>query len=102
MCYDFKVSNLQLVTPPKQGLTQGYNLFKVWFAEAPESGVATDLGVWRTACVWAQYDPPSVRVPAGPAGEPLVESDFVEPRNLNSAAEYNTSCRGISPVAGSR
>lgn len=101
MCYDFRVSNLQLVTPPKQGLTQGYNLFKVWFAEAPESGVATDLGVWRAACVWAQYDPPSVRVPAGPEGEPLAESDFVAPRNLNSAAEYNAACRGVSPVAGS-
>lgn len=103
VCYDFKVSNLQLVTPPNRaGLTQGYNLFKVWFGEAPESGVATDYGVWKTACFWAQYDPPSVRVPAGPEGPPLSNTDFVAPQNLSTPAQYDADCLGVSPSQGTR
>ncbi|MDP1826829.1 MAG: VWA domain-containing protein [Archangium sp.] len=101
VCYDFKVSNLQLVTPPNRaGLTQGYNLFKVWFAEAPESGVATDYGVWKAACFWAQYDPPSVRIPSGPEGPPLSDSDFVAPQNIATPAQYDTTCLGVSPARG--
>jgi hypothetical protein len=101
VCYDFKVSNLELVTPPNRaGLTQGYNLFKVWFAEAPESGVATDYGVWKAACFWAQYDPPSVRIPQGPEGPPLSDSDFVAPQNISTPAQYDTACLGISPSEG--
>lgn len=101
VCYDFKVSNLELVTPPNRaGLTQGYNLFKVWFAEAPESGVATDYGVWKAACFWAQYDPPSVRVPAGPDGPPLSDDDFVAPQNIATPAQYDTECLGVSPARG--
>ena len=62
------MSNLELVTPPnaRGRCRQGYNLFKVWFAEAPESGVVTDYGVWKAACAWAQYDAAGIRVPAGP------------------------------------
>ena len=101
VCYDFKVTNLQLVTPPNRaGLTQGYNLFKVWFAEAPESGVATDYGVWKAACFWAQYDPPSVRTPAGPEGPPLSNGDFVTPQNIATSAQYDTTCLGVSPSRG--
>lgn len=101
VCYDFKVSNLQLVTPPNRaGLTQGYNLFKVWFAEAPESGVATDYGVWKAACFWAQYDPPSVRVPAGPEIPPLINRNFVAPQNIATPAQYDTTCLGVSPSRG--
>lgn len=101
VCYDFKVSNLQLVTPPNRaGLTQGYNLFKVWFAEAPESGVATDYGVWKAACFWAQYDPPSVRIPSGPEGPPLSDGDFVAPQNIATPAQYDTTCLGVSPSRG--
>lgn len=101
VCYDFRVTGLQLVTPPNRvGATQGYNLFKVWFAEAPESGVATDYGVWKAACFWAQYDPPSVRVPAGPEVPPLDDSNFVEPYRIDSAAEYDLDCLGVSPVRG--
>ncbi|MDP3157957.1 MAG: VWA domain-containing protein [Archangium sp.] len=103
VCYDFKVSNLEMVTPPNRaGLTQGYNLFKVWFAEAPESGVATDYGVWKAACFWTQYDPPSVRIPAGPEGPPLSNSDFVAPQNIATPAQYDTTCLGISPARGTR
>ena len=68
VCYDYVVSNLELVTPPNGvGAAQaGYNLFKVWFAEAPESAVSSDYGVWKAACAWAQYDASGIRVPAGP------------------------------------
>lgn len=97
-CYDFTVSNLQLVTPPnRNGLTQGYNLFKLWFSEAPESGVATDYGVWRAACFWSQYDPPSVRVPAGPAVDDLNNGDFQRPSDIDDQNEYESNCLGIPP-----
>ncbi len=103
ICYDFSVSNLELVTPPNRaGQTQGYNLFKVWFAEAPESGVATDYGVWKAACFWAQYDPPSVRVPAGPEGPPLTNADFLVPQDISTPAQYDVTCLGVSPARGSR
>src|SRR5262249_37419553 len=67
ICYDYTISNLQLVTPPaRAGARQGYNLFRVLFCEAAESGVATDYGVWKTGCAWAQFDPPGIRIPVGP------------------------------------
>ncbi|MFT3843187.1 MAG: VWA domain-containing protein [Myxococcaceae bacterium] len=97
ICYDFDVSNLQLLTPPAaSGLRQGYNLFKVWFAQAPESGVATDYGVWRSACAWAELDPPSVRVPAGPAIT-LGDENFVRPPMLRSPEDYAAGCVGTPP-----
>ncbi|MHB8417923.1 MAG: cell-cell cohesion protein MtsD [Myxococcales bacterium] len=67
-CYDFTVSNLKLLqTPAHTGSVDGFNLFKVWFDESPASSIATDYGHWSAACAWAQYSPPSVRVPAGPS-----------------------------------
>ncbi|HYV45832.1 MAG TPA: VWA domain-containing protein [Myxococcaceae bacterium] len=69
VCYQFAVSNLKLLTPPAQNSTQvnqGYNLFKVWFAESPESAISTDYGFWRTACAWARFQPPSIRQPTSP------------------------------------
>ncbi|SEK24334.1 von Willebrand factor type A domain-containing protein [Stigmatella aurantiaca] len=96
-CYDFTVSNLQLVTPPnRSGVQQGYNLFKVWFAEAPESGVATDYGVWRTACAWAQYAPPGLRVPLGPSLT-LEDGNFRRPQDLDEMSEYMQRCVGDRP-----
>ena len=103
VCYDFKVSNLELVTPPNRaGLTQGFNLFKVWFAEAPESGVATDYGVWKAACFWAQYDPPSVRVPAGPERAAPERRRTSWPLSHHRLAGRATSaaCLGVSPSRG--
>ncbi len=98
-CYDFTISNLQMVTPPnRSGVQQGYNLFKVWFAEAPESGVATDYGVWKTACAWAQYAPPSLRVPLGPELT-LENANFRRPDTLNETSEYMTRCVGDAPGA---
>ncbi|MDC0713804.1 VWA domain-containing protein [Stigmatella sp. ncwal1] len=98
-CYDFTVSNLQMVTPPnRSGVQQGYNLFKVWFAEAPESGVATDYGVWRTACAWAQYAPPGLRVPLGPSLA-LEDGNFRRPQDLDEMSEYMQRCVGDGPGA---
>lgn len=97
VCYDFSVTNLLLVTPPaRAGVRQGYNLLKVYFAEAPESGVATDYGVWRTACAWAQYDPPSIRQPLGPELE-LTDADFVTPAQLTDPSAYQSLCVGTPP-----
>jgi hypothetical protein len=69
VCYQFAVSNLKLLTPPHaQALqsNQGYNLFKVWFAESPESAISIDYGYWRSACAWARFQPPSIRQPSSP------------------------------------
>jgi len=98
VCYDYVVSNLQLVTPPPGvGASQnGYNLFKIWFAEAPESGVGTDYGVWKTACAWAQYDGAGVRVPAGPDIE-VDDQSFVAPNRLVIDSDYLTQCVGQAP-----
>lgn len=97
VCYDFTVSNLQLVTPPdRSGAKQGHNLFKVWFAEAPESGVSSDYGVWRAACAWAQYAPPSVRVPAGPELT-LTDADFRPPQNVSNPWNAQGNCVGTPP-----
>ncbi len=91
-CYNFRVSNLQMVTPPNlAGRLEGYNLFKVWFAESPESGVATDYGVWRAACAWTQYAPPNLRVPAG-SEMILRNSDFHDPVDLNDRGDYRARC----------
>jgi hypothetical protein len=105
VCYDFTISNVQLVTPPnRSGLRQGFNLFKVWFSQAPESSVAIDYGVWKAACVWAQYDPPSIRVPAGPSSHPLAQKNFWAPPLLNTTEDESAAdgrgCVGISPVNG--
>ncbi len=101
VCYQFSVSNLEMVTPPNRaGLRQGFNLFKVWFGESPQSGVATDYGVWKTGCAWAQYDPPTVRVPAGPNTPAMTDADFVAPAQLVDSAGYESHCVGVSPTRG--
>lgn len=96
-CYDFRISNVQLVTPPGGvGQMQGYNLFKIWFAQAPISGVATDYGVWRAACAWAQYDPPSVREPAGT--ELALPGDAFHDADLFAQPDFfEDECAGIAP-----
>ncbi len=97
VCYDFAVSNVTLVTPPpRAGQLRGYNLFKLYFGEAPESGIATDYGTWRTACAWAQYNPPSVREPLGPELE-LTDDHFRRPDQLVDTTAYQTRCVGVAP-----
>jgi hypothetical protein len=105
VCYDYSVNGLELVTPPNNVSTvEGYNLFKVWFAEAPESAVATDYGVWKVACAWAQYSPSlggasGVRVPAGPDLQ-VNDANFVPPYQLVRPGDYlGTSgiCVGTPP-----
>jgi hypothetical protein len=102
VCYDFSASNLQLVTPPlRAGFSrQGFNLFKLWFAESPEAGVATDFGTWKAGCMWAQYDPPSVRIPTGPEAGPVTNANFVAPSRLVLSSDYDTRCLGVNPSRG--
>jgi hypothetical protein len=98
VCYQFAVSNLQLVTTDAvQNVDRlGFNLFKVYFAESPESGVATDYGVWRTACAWAQYAPPTIRAPAGPELA-FMNNAFGQPATMVTAADYLQRCQGQRP-----
>jgi hypothetical protein len=98
VCYDYVVSNLELVTPPNGvGAAQaGYNLFKIWFAEAPESAVSSDYGVWRAACAWAQYDQAGIRVPAGPDLQ-VDDAAFMSPNLIVSDPDYLTRCVGQHP-----
>ncbi len=105
VCYDYSVSNIQLVTPPDNvSAVEGFNLFKVWFDEAPESAVATDYGVWKVACAWAQYSPAlggatGVRVPAGPSLT-INDANFYPPSQLIYPSQYQGNpnrCVGIAP-----
>ena len=104
-CYDFTVSNLKLLqTPSHSGQVDGYNLFKVWFDEAPESSIATDYGYWRAACAWSQYSPPTVRVPAGPSlslnpsGSDPNAGLFVDLHNFGAPFQLPTTpCAGLGP-----
>jgi hypothetical protein len=59
--------------------------------------VATDYGVWHAACAWAQYAPPSVRVPAGPQTDAITPQQFYPPSQLADSAAYDARCVGISP-----
>jgi hypothetical protein len=97
VCYDFTVTNLKLLTPPaRAGRLAGYNLFKLYFAEAPESGVATDYGVWRAACAWARYEPPRVRVPLASTLD-VSDGDFHPLEDLVTEADLDARCLGVAP-----
>lgn len=95
VCYDFLVSNIRLLTPQRSSGQIGYNLITLTFGEAPESNVTRDYGVWRKACVFAQFAPPSVRVPAGP--EIVLEpEDFHRPDRIRSN-NLESVCKGVAP-----
>ncbi len=96
LCYDFRVSNIRLLTPERVGGQKGYNLVKLTFGEAPESNLTRDYGVWYQACAWAQFAPPSVRVPLGPELV-LDPNDFNHrPQDL-ATGNLNSLCRGTHP-----
>jgi hypothetical protein len=72
-CYDFAVSNVQMVTTQSaNGVQEGFNVIKLWFDQAPQANVTSDYGEWKEACVVTQFAPPTLRVPAGP------EVDFTD------------------------
>jgi hypothetical protein len=97
VCYDYVVSNLKmLATPAQAGQRDGYNLFKIYFDEAPESALDRDYGVWHAACAWGEYAPPSVRQPAGP-GLDLTTANWYSLQNLITSSDYKKKCVGISP-----
>jgi len=97
ICYDFSISNATLVTPPSQaGVREGFNLFKIWVAFSPQSGVATDNGDWKAACAWAQYDKP-LRDPVGPELT-FTDSNFHLPNQLVLPGDYlGGNCVGRAP-----
>ncbi len=74
VCYDITISNLKLFEIPSQTGFDGFNLFKIWFDEAPQSILDTDYGVWHVACAWASYQPPAYRLPQGPLLEMAVDA----------------------------
>jgi hypothetical protein len=105
VCYDFLVSNIKLMTPASQSSGEaGNNFITLTVAEAPETGVARDYGLWRQACVFAQFAPPSVRLPAGPEVT-LTDKDFILvdsghlPRRPGSMVpvDYQKLCKGAVP-----
>jgi hypothetical protein len=103
LCYDYTISNLQLVTPPaRAGVRQGYNLFRVLFSEAAESGIATDYGVWKSGCAWARYDPPGIRDPAGPELTINDGNFYSLPTFLTPDDYVGNRCQGTSPAQGVR
>ena len=99
VCYDITISNLKMLPVPSQSGTDGFNLWKIWFEEAPQSILAQDYGVWHTACAWAQYNPPSFRVPAGPVIDMTTKNYWQTPFQLAQPAQYlgNGACAGLAP-----
>ncbi len=89
------MSNIRLLTPDRTSGQLGHNLVTLTFGEAPESNVSQDYGAWRTACAFAQFVPPNVRVPAEPEIV-LTNDDFVTPDRLTATTAKNL-CRGIAP-----
>ncbi len=110
VCYDITISNLKLFEVPSQNGFDGYNLFKIWFDEAPQSILDSDYGVWHAACAWASYQPPAYRIPQGPLLEMAVDANgntCAKPgcfwQTTDKLAIYpkdylnNGSCAGIAP-----
>jgi len=109
VCYDITISNLKLFDVQSQNGFDGFNLFKIWFDEAPESNLDNDYGVWHAACAWASYQPPSYRVPQGPLLEMAVDAKgnacanpgcyWQATNKLVTPADYTNAgaCAGVSP-----
>lgn len=84
-CYDFRVTGLPMVNVPAATgpVPPGVNLFKLWFAEAPELAPESP-GVWSAACIFARRDlsqSTPILVPANLEGT-LFPTDFVPPYQL--------------------
>jgi hypothetical protein len=109
VCYDVTISNLKLFEVPSQNGFDGFNLFKIWFDQAPQSILDSDYGVWNVACAWASYQPPSYRVPQGPLLDMSVDANgnscpspgcyWLTTDRLTTPGSYigTASCAGVSP-----
>lgn len=102
VCYDFVVSNIRLLTPDKASGQHGYNFITLTFGEAPEGSVSRDYGLWKMACVFAQFAPPSLRMPAGPEltidqSNWALLSSLTRSRDSLLPASYQTLCKGAVP-----
>ncbi|MCC6332819.1 MAG: VWA domain-containing protein [Myxococcales bacterium] len=91
-CYDYTASNLPLAAAGTSSTDGGFNLFKLWFAGAPE-GVREDLGTWSAACAWSQKNS-AVSVPANLV-QVMPETSFGMPGDL--ADPYIDFCLGAPP-----
>ena len=102
VCYEFLVSNLRLLTPDRASGQHGYNFITLTFGEAPEGSVSRDYGLWKMACVYAQFAPPSVRLPAGPELT-LTQTDWQRLATISRARDtlvpsnYQGLCKGAIP-----
>ncbi len=97
ICYDYLVSNIRMLTTPSASGLDGYNLYKLYFDEAPQSILDKDYGVWHAACAWGQYSPPGFRVPAGPELD-LTQGNWVTPDKLiQYPIDYLNRCAGTPP-----
>jgi len=97
ICYDYLVSNVRMLQTPSASGLDGYNLYKIFFDEAPQSILDKDYGVWHTACAWGQYSPPGYRVPAGPEID-LTPANWVTPDKLTQyPIDYRNHCAGQAP-----
>ncbi|MBL8915117.1 MAG: VWA domain-containing protein [Archangium sp.] len=95
-CYDLRVTGLPMAAVPggtgTVGVPAGVNLFKLWFAEAPDL-VPEAAGRWRAACAFSRRDAtvePSVLVPAN-LDVTLFESHFQDLSRFG-AVGWNAYC----------
>ncbi|MBI5543478.1 MAG: VWA domain-containing protein [Deltaproteobacteria bacterium] len=102
VCYDYLVTNIRLMTPDQASGQHGYNFITLTFGEAPETGVSRDYGLWKKACAFAQFAPPSLRSPAGPELT-LTERDFARLDDISYIpgssvpTNFRTFCKGAVP-----
>ena len=97
VCYDITITNLKMLQVPSQNGVDGFNLWKIWFAEAPQSILDQDYGRWQVSCAWAQYQPPSLRTPEGPLLDMTTQSYWTAPFQLVTQNDYLSKCAGIAP-----
>ncbi len=84
-CYEFRISNLRLLTPQRANGQVGFNYITLTFGESPEGGVSRDYGTWKQACVFAQYIPPSLRNPLAEEIN-ISDADFVPFSCINTSS----------------
>jgi hypothetical protein len=96
-CYSFDIRHVTLVTTgDRQGTGNGgYNDILVWFDQASYDD-PFDPGLFRVACVRAQYYAPDLKIPVDGVIT-LTDKDFVIPQNLDLSLSDTTTCVGTRP-----
>ncbi len=93
-CYDFTLSHLPLLdTPAAAGRPQGFNLYQLWFTEAPARAPLSLTT--RTACVAVRFNGDhAVEAPQVP------DTAFDQPYLVDDPAQWPTRCVGWSGAGG--